>query len=237
MPVLPPSGFAEAAPHFHGHRERLRERVAEVGFEHLADYEMLEMLLFAVNRRSDTKAVAKALLARFGTLHAVLTAAEDELLVIRGVGAQTVNLLRIVHAAAVRLHRDEASRPPQQNMSSWKSVADYCRVAFGTDTREQFRVFFLNARNELIRDEVMSRGTVNHTPVYPREVMARALALSASAIILVHNHPSGDTTPSRADIDMTKQLVEVARAFDIQIHDHIIIGASASYSFRSHGLM
>jgi DNA repair protein RadC len=222
-------GFAEA-PHFHGHRERLRARFREAGAEALADYEMLELVLFRAIPRRDVKPIAKALLKRFGSFADVIAAPDLRLAEIEGVTEGVVTELKLVHAAAVRMGR---ARIVQKTvLSSWTAVIDYCRAAMAFAEREQFRVLYLDKKNALIADEVQGEGTVDHTPVYPREVVKRALELSATALVLVHNHPSGDPTPSRADIQMTQQIVDIAKPLGIAIHDHIIVGRDGHASFR-----
>jgi DNA repair protein RadC len=223
----------EEKPHYLGHRDRLRERFSSAGHNALPDYELLELLLFRLIPRSDTKPVAKALLARFGTLAEVLGAPEHLLQEVRGIGPAVALDLKIIAAAAHRMLRSDLKT--KQVLSSWMQVIDYCRAAMAFEEREQFRILFLDKKNALIADEVQQTGTVDHTPVYPREVVKRALDLSATAIILVHNHPSGDPTPSRADIDMTKEIVEAGKRLGIVVHDHIIIGRKGHASMK--GLM
>lgn len=196
----------------------------------LADYELLELLLFRLIPRSDTKPVAKALLTRFGTLAEVLGAPINLLQEVKGVGPSVALDLKVMAAAAQRMARGEISS--REVLSSWNQVLEYCRAAMAFETREQFRILFLDKKNVLIADEVQQTGTVDHTPVYPREVIRRALELSATAIILVHNHPSGDPTPSRADIDMTKTIVDTAKPLGISVHDHIIIGKKGFASMK-----
>lgn len=217
-------------PHYHGHRDRLRTRFAEGGADALGDYEFLELLLFRAIPRADTKEPAKALLKRFGSLAEVLGAPERLLSEVPGVGAAAARDLKIVAAAAQKMLKSELKG--RQVLASWSSVIDYCRSAMAFEPREQFRVLFLDKKNALIADEVQQTGTVDHTPVYPREVVRRALELSATAVILVHNHPSGDPTPSRADIDMTKTIVETARPMGITVHDHIVIGKNGHASLK-----
>jgi DNA repair protein RadC len=221
---------AEAPPHYHGHRERLRDRFREAGAAAVSDYELLELLLFRALPRRDVKPLAKALLETFGSFAEVITAPASRLADVKGMGEAATTELKIVHAAASRLLRDEVKKRPV--LSSWSAVLNYCRTAQAFADREQFRILFLDKRNQLIADEVQQTGTVDHTPVYPREVVKRALELSATAIVLVHNHPSGDATPSRADIDMTKQIVEVARNLGIEVHDHIIVGKHGHASLK-----
>ncbi|RUM18672.1 JAB domain-containing protein [Rhizobium phaseoli] len=216
--------------HYHGHRERLRDRFREQGDTALADYEILELLLFRLIPRRDTKPIAKALIERFGSLSGVFGAPAALLTEVKGVGENVALDLKLISTVAHRTLKSEIRS--KQVLSSWSSVIQYCHAAMAHETREQFRILFLDKRNVLIADEVQGRGTVDHTPVYPREVVKRALELSATAIILVHNHPSGDPTPSRADIDMTKVIIEAAKALDITIHDHIIIGKDGHVSLK-----
>jgi DNA repair protein RadC len=218
------------APHYHGHRDRLRARFREAGADALADYELLELILFRALPRRDVKPIAKALLKRFGSFAEVIATPPSLLGEIGGMGDAAIAELKIIHAAAQRLARGEVKRRPV--LSSWSSVLDYCRTAMAFAEREQFRVLFLDKRNQLIADEVQTAGTVDHTPVYPREVVKRALELSATALVLVHNHPSGDPTPSRADLQMTKQIVDVARPLGIEVHDHIIVGKEGHSSLK-----
>jgi len=217
-------------PHFHGHRERLKARFRDTGPESLADYELLELILFQALPRRDTKPIAKALLARFGSFSEVLAAPEAQLLEVPGVGEGAAHHLKVVKAAAQRFARDPIRERPL--LDSWKAVIDYCRAAMAYEAIEHFRILFLNKKNQLIADEVQQSGTVDHTPVYPREVVKRALELSATAIILVHNHPSGDPTPSSADIQMTKQVIDIAKPLGIAVHDHIVVGKTGHVSLR-----
>lgn len=224
-------GKTEPAPDYHGHRQRLRERFRKGGDDALPDYELLEMLLFRALPRRDTKSLAKQLLARFGSFAEVISAPEQRLKEIGGVGKSVVTELKIVRAAALRLMRSEVVQRPA--MSSSRQVLDYLLAAQRYEQCEQFRILFLDKRNRLIADEVQQRGTVDHTPVYVREVVKRALELSATAVILVHNHPSGDPTPSRADVDMTKLIVSTAAPLGIAVHDHIIVGREGYASLKS----
>jgi len=217
-----------------GHRERLRAR-ATISFDALPDYELLELILARGLPRGDVKPMAKALLARFGGLAGVLGAGLDELRGVKGVGPSTALDLKLVHEATVRMGRSEVRK--RTVISSWSALLAYTRIAMAHEAREQFRVLFLDKKNQLIADEVMNRGTVDHAPVYPREVMRLALELSASAVILVHNHPSGDPTPSAADIDMTRQVVEAGRPLKIAVHDHLVVGREGVASFKALGLM
>jgi DNA repair protein RadC len=218
------------APHYHGHRNRLRARFLEAGPDALADYELLELVLFRALPRGDVKPLAKALIAKFGSFAEVVSASSRRLAEIDGVGDATIAELKIVHAAANRLARGEVER--RTVLSSWASVLDYCRGVMAFADREQLRILFLDKRNQLIADEEQAKGTVDHTPVYPREVVRRALELSATAIVLVHNHPSGDPTPSHSDIQMTRQLAEVAKPLGIEVHDHIIVGRDGHASLK-----
>jgi DNA repair protein RadC len=217
-------------PHYLGHRDRLRERFTAGGGEVLADYELLELLLFRLIPRADTKPIAKALLSRFGTLAEVLGAPTALLCEVKGVGPAVALDLKVIAAAALRMARGEIRG--RELLSSWSQVIDYCRAAMAFEDREQFRILFLDKKNALIADEVQQTGTVDHTPVYPREVVRRALELSSTAVILVHNHPSGDPTPSRADIDMTRTIIETAKPLGIAVHDHIIIGKNGHVSMK-----
>jgi DNA repair protein RadC len=223
-------GLAEQAPHYHGHRERLRERFLGAGSDAVTDYEMLELVLFRALPRRDVKPLCKELIAKFGSFAEVLAAPRQRLAEIKGLGEAAITDLKIVQAAASRLARGQVKK--RTVLSSWSGVLDYCRTAMAFADKEQFRILFLDKRNQLIADEVQGTGTVDHTPVYPREVVKRALELSATAIILVHNHPSGDPTPSRADIQMTQAIVEVAKPLGISVHDHIIVGKEGHVSFK-----
>ncbi len=234
--VLPQQGSLLPAPDLRaGHRQRLKERFTSGGPEALPDYELLELVLFGAIPRRDTKDLAKRLLERFGSFAEVINAPPERLKEIKGVGDAAVTQLKLVRAAALRLMRDSIMQRPV--LGSWASVLEYCRAAMGFEAREQFRILFLDKKNRLIADEVQQQGTVDHTPVYIREVVKRALELSASAIILVHNHPSGDPTPSRADIDMTRQIVDAAKPLGIGVHDHIIVGRQGHASLKGLRLM
>src|SRR3984885_3940758 len=217
-------------PHYHGHRERLRARLLQAGPEALPDYELLEFLLFAANPRGDTKPLAKALLKRFGGLAAVLGAAPESLAQVPGMGDASAAQLLAVRAAGLRLLRAEVAERPV--IGSWQKLLDYCTAAAGFAESEEFRLLFLDRKNALIADERQQRGTVDHVPVYPREVVKRALDLGASAIILVHNHPSGDPTPSHADVQMTQQIIAVAQPLGISVHDHIVVGKEGHASLK-----
>lgn len=227
--------YGQAQPHYHGHRERLRQRLLESGGASLADYEVLELLLFGAKPRADVKPLAKALLTRFGSLPAVIGADQYALEQISGMGPAAIAALKIVQECAARMAREEVLDRPV--IASWDRLLAYCRIVMAQEKVEQFRVLFLDRKNKLIADETQQRGTVDHTPVYPREVVKRALELGATGVILVHNHPSGDPTPSRADIEMTKELSEAMHRLGIQIHDHVIIASSGNVSFKSLGLL
>ncbi len=229
-------GFKDSAkPHYFGHRERLRKRFRDGGPDALPDYELLELVLFRAMPRRDTKPLAKAILARFGTFAEAMNAPEELLLEVPDVGATAVAEIRLIRAASLRLMQGEVFKRPV--LSSWKEVLDYCRAVMGFEAKEQFRILFLDKRNQMIADEVQQEGTVDHTPVYVREVVKRALELSATAIVLVHNHPSGDPTPSRADIEMTKEIVAAAKPLGVVVHDHIVVGKQGHASFRGLGLI
>ncbi len=222
-------------PHYHGHRQRLRERFLKGGAEALADYELLELVLFQAIPRGDVKPVAKALLERFGGFAAVIGAEPNALGQVPGIGEAAIVALKAVRAAALRMSFEEVQERPV--IASWDKLLAYCRAALAHEKTEQFRVLFLDQKNGLIADEVQQTGTVDHTPVYPREVVKRALELGASAIIMVHNHPSGDPTPSEADIEMTEEVERAAAALGVALHDHVVIGKKGHASMRSLGLI
>jgi len=217
------------------HRARLRDRFLNGGADAMPDYELLEMVLFRANARTDMKPLARALLDRFGSFNNVITAPESELLKIPKLGRAIVAELKLIEAAAQRLMRSRVINRPV--LSSWQALLDYCQTAMAHRDTEQFRILFLDRKNTLIADEPQAKGTVDHVPVYPREVVKRALELNASALILVHNHPSGDPTPSQPDIDMTAQVVAAADALGLTVHDHLIIGKSCEFSFRANDLI
>lgn len=214
-----------------GHRERLRERFVEGGAQALPDYELLEMVLFRAIKRGDTKPIAKALMARFGTFAEVISAEPLRLMEVKGVGPAVATELKLIQAAALRLTRGQVLQRPL--LASWNAIIEYCRAAMAFNEVESFRLLFVDKRNQLIADEVQQTGTVDHTPVYVRQVIKRALELSATAIIMVHNHPSGDPTPSLADIDMTKKIIAAGLATGILVQDHIIIGRKGNVSLRN----
>ena len=234
-PQLWPEPAARARPHYSGHRERLRDRAAAGGLGALPDYELLELVLFRSVPRGDVKPLAKQLLARFGSVSGVLGAAPEALRTVKGVGEAVALDLKLLHEAALRMGREQVARRPV--ISSWSALLAYVKTALAHEAREQFRVLFLDKKNQLIADEVMNRGTVDHAPVYPREVARRALELSASALILLHNHPSGDPTPSSADVEMTRQVIAAARALGIAVHDHLVVGRDGVTSLKALGLM
>ncbi|ABA03602.1 DNA repair protein RadC [Nitrobacter winogradskyi Nb-255] len=229
-----PSGFAEA-PHYHGHRERLRERFRDAGPDALSDYELLEMVLFRALPRRDVKPLAKSLIGRFGSFAEVVHAPDARLREISGLGEAAIIEIKLIAATASRVAKGQLKQ--RTVLSSWTAVIDYCRTSMAFADKEQFRILFLDKRNQLIADEVQQVGTIDHTPVYPREVVKRALELSATAIIMVHNHPSGDPTPSQADIQMTKSIVDISSPLGISVHDHIIVGKNGHSSLKGLRLM
>lgn len=223
-----------------GHRERLRARFMTHGGEVMSDEELLEMVLFAVSLRKDVKPLAKLLLRNFGDLAAVLNAPAEKLrgLKAEGVGLTSDNAVAVVKlAGAVGLRMLKRDMQKETVLSSWDALVNYCQAAMADEPVEQFRIVFLNRRNAVIADEVQQRGTVDHTPVYPREIMRRAIELGAVSVVLVHNHPSGDPTPSRADIDMTRDIIRAAQAVGVTVHDHLVIGRGRHVSFKARGLM
>ncbi|MGB0719932.1 MAG: RadC family protein [Bdellovibrionales bacterium] len=222
-------------PHYGGHRARLRERFLKGGADSLADYELLELLLFMAIPRRDVKPLAKALLAQFGSLQALMAATPHELMRINGVSENTAAALKAVHATAARMMKQDIQSKPLLN--NWSRMMDYCYATMAHEKKEHFRVLFMNKKNELLADEIQSSGTVDHTPAYPREIVKRALELGATAMVLMHNHPSGDPKPSQADVDMTRQIIHAAAPLNIIIHDHIIISKNGYTSFKNQGLM
>lgn len=221
-------------PHYLGHRERLRERFLTGGSDGLPDYELLELVLFAGIPRKDVKALAKRLIEKLGDFGEVIAAPKERLIEL-GLSEGSVAQLKIIEAAAQRLARTRVLKRPA--ISSWTALLDYCATTMARESREEFRVLFLDRKNFLIGDEVQTTGTIDHTPVYPREIVKRALELGASALILVHNHPSGDPSPSRADIAMTAEVVAAAKALKIDVHDHLVIGRNGHASFKTLGLI
>ncbi|MFA5950839.1 MAG: DNA repair protein RadC [Hyphomicrobium sp.] len=225
------SFFESALPLHSGHRERLRDRFRRGGADALPDYELLELVLFRAIPRRDTKDLAKRLIARFGSFAEVVNAPEARLKEIQGAGDSVITELKLIRAATLRIMKGEITSGTL--LSSWSQVLDYLRAAQGFEQREQFRILFLDKKNRLLADEVQGQGTVDHTPVYVREVVKRALELAATAIILVHNHPSGDPTPSRADIDMTRMIMDAGKPLGVLVHDHIIVGRNAHASLKA----
>ena len=225
-----PEDQSTETPHYHGHRERLRERFYGAGPEALSDYELLEMALFPALPRRDTKPLAKALLKTFGSFAEVIHAPVARLREVEGIGEASINQIKLLAAAASRVAKGEIKR--KIALSSWNDVIEYCRSGMAFADKEQFRLLFLDKRNQLIADEIQQTGTIDHTPVYPREVIKRALELSATALILVHNHPSGDPSPSQADIQMTKAIIDIAKPLGIAVHDHIIVAKQGHASMK-----
>lgn len=230
-----PAKTTEEKPHYHGHRDRLRQRFLTGGPEALADYEMLELLLFMAIPRRDIKPLAKTLLTRFGNLSGVINAPITELEKVDGLSENSITALKVVQAASHRALKQEIMQKPILN--NWARLLEYCGATMAHEQREHFRILFLNKKNELIADEIQGSGTVDHTPAYPREIMKRALELGATALILVHNHPSGDPKPSTADIEMTNMIVAAANPFSIVIHDHLIVSKNGTSSFKTMGLL
>ena len=220
----------DEAEHYHGHRERLRNRFREAGAEALADYELLELLLFRAIPRRDVKPLAKALIARFGSFAETIAAPLVRLVEVEGMSAGAATEFKIVEAAAQRLVKGKIKK--RASMGSWSEVIEYCRSAMAFADKEDFRILYLDKKNGLIADEARGVGTVDHTPVYPREVIKRALELSASAIILVHNHPSGDPTPSTQDVKTTLDIIAIAKPLGVSVHDHIIVGRQGHASLK-----
>lgn len=221
-------------PHYTGHRDRLRERFLGAP-DAMPDYEVLELLLFMAIPRRDVKPIAKTLIARFGNLAGVMNASLAELEGVDGISENTATAIKTIREAGLRLLKADVLKRPLLN--SWQRLLDYLQASMAHEKKEHFRLLFLNKKNELIADEIQQSGTVDHTPAYPREIMKRALECGATAIILVHNHPSGDSSPSKADIDMTKQICAAAAPFGIVIHDHLIVSRGGIASFKSLGLM
>jgi DNA repair protein RadC len=223
-------GAASDAPHYLGHRERLRERLREAGDEAVADYELLELVLFRAIPRRDVKPLAKALINRFGSFAEAIAARPERLAEIDGMSAAAIAEFRLIAAAAKRFAKGAAKK--RLPIGSWSELIDYCRTAMAFADREEFRILFLDKRNGLIADEAQGVGTVDHTPVYPREVVRRALELAASAIVLVHNHPSGDPSPSPADVKMTLDIIAMGAPLGVTVHDHLIVGRQGHASLK-----
>lgn len=221
--------------HNSGHRKRLKERFLQSKKGSLPDYEILEIILFSASPRADVKPLAKTLIADFGSFAKVLNASQSELEKVRGVNESAIAHIKTVQEAAERLLKADVQEKPI--LQSWKALLDYCRASMGHLNKEQFRILYLNNKNRLIADELQEVGTVDQTPVYPREVVKRSLELQASAIILIHNHPSGDTTPSKADITLTRHIHQAVELVGIKLHDHVIVSANQHYSFKSNGIV
>ncbi len=234
LPLDPPAP-SSTPPGASGHRERLRARALAGGLEALPDYELLELHLYRSIPRQDTKAIAKALLTRFGTLGAVLSAPITDLRTVKGVGESVALDLKLMHEGAKRIGREPIRR--RTVIASWTALLDYVRVNIQHEPREQFRVLFLDKKNQLIADEVMNHGTVDHAPVYPREIVRRAIELSATAVILAHNHPSGDPEPSRADIAMTHEVIRAGKVLNVIVHDHLVVGRQGVVSLAQRGVL
>ena len=233
LPVTLPTGRTPS--YMADHRKRLRTRFMEGGAAALPDYEMLELVLFRAIPRQDVKPLAHLLMAEFGDFNRVISAPPERLRALKGVGEAVICELKIIEAAAQRLARAKVLN--RQVISSWDALLDYCHTTMAHRETEQFRVLYLDRKNVLIADEEQAKGTVDHVPVYPREVAKRALELNASALILVHNHPSGDPTPSQSDIDMTAQIDAACQARSLTLHDHLIVGKSRELSFKSEGYL
>ncbi len=222
-------------PHYHGHRQRLKEKFLACNGEGMAEYELLELLLFTALPRSDVKPLAKKLLAEFGNFAGVLRADIKELQRVKGAGQAVQFSAKIVQAAALKLlEQDIMAKPIVRN---WQNVVDYCRARMGFEDVEQFRILFLDSKNSIIADELQQVGTINHTSIYPREVLKRSLALSATSVIMLHNHPSGDPTPSQADVDVTRQVEKALETVQIRLHDHLIVTRSDHVSLKALGLL
>ncbi len=221
-------------PHYHGHRDRLRAKLLERGVDSLADYELLELMLFLVIPRRDVKPLAKELITHFGSFHSVFYASTDSLRAY-GLSENVIAGLKTIHASSLKILQQDVINLPVLN--NWDKLLNYLRADMGHETQEHFRLLFLNKKNELMHDEIQQRGTVDHTPAYPREIIKRALELHATALILVHNHPSGDPKPSKADMDLTRVICEAAKLVGITVHDHVIISRTTIFSFKSQGLL
>lgn len=226
---------AKKAPHFHAHRKRLVDKFDRRGAEAFDDYELLELLLFRTLPRIDTKPIAKDLIQRFGNLAEVVAAPVGQLNEVNGVGPATARDLKLLHQVSVRVGQKSVLNRPV--LSSWSALLDYCRSAMQFETKEQFRVLFLDKKNCLMADEIVAKGTVDRAPVYPREIVRRALHHEATAVILVHNHPSGDPPPSPQDINLTETIVETLSGIDVVVHDHLIVGRQDVASFKLLGLI
>lgn len=217
-----------------GHRDRLRERFLKAGSDAFSDHELLELMLFGVILRRDVKPIAKALLARFGSLNNLIGAPIAEIMQVKGIGESAAIHIKSLHAILLRAGQQELENKPIMN--SWSALLSYLKLSLANETREQFRVLFLNNKLKLISDEMMGDGTIDHAPVYPREIARRALELAASSVILVHNHPSGDPKPSGNDISMTRKIIQSLQSIEVEVHDHIIVGSQGSVSMKAIGL-
>ena len=226
---------AKPEAHYQDHRKRLRQRFLKDFGANMADYELLELLLCSAIPRRDVKPLAKELLKAYGSIGTILAAPIEQLQSYPLLGEQAAVLIRLVRELSLRQLKHEAQSATI--LSSWQAVLDYCYMAMANEPVEQLRLLFLNNRNKLIADEVSHRGTVNHTPVYPREVAKRALELGATALIMVHNHPSGDATPSNEDIEMTRHIKQALKHLDIALHDHLIVAGKHHSSMKALGLL
>ena len=235
MASTQPEADAEKTPDAAGHRARLRQRLLDGGAEALADYEVLEYLLFAARPRGDTKPTAKALIARFGSLAGVLNADHHALAEVEGMGEVSAAALKAVALAARRMARGEVTHKPV--LSSWQALLDYLTIDMAHLTVERVRVLYLDTRNRLILDYQAQEGTIDEAAIHPREVVKKALEVGASAMILVHNHPSGNPEPSRADIQITQRIAEAGRLLGITVHDHVIVGREGHVSLKAKGLI
>ncbi|MFK7840244.1 MAG: DNA repair protein RadC [Bdellovibrionales bacterium] len=233
--LLPEQKAQKDEPHYKGHRQRLRERFVNGGSDALQDYELLELLLFMAIPRRDVKPLAKDLLKTFNTLSELMAASIPELTRVNGISENTAIAIKSIEAIANSMIKKDLEGKPVLN--SWTRLMDYCYATMAHEKKEHFRILFLNKKNELIADEIQGSGTVDHTPAYPREIMKRSLELGATALILMHNHPSGDPKPSQADIDMTQQIMRAAEPFNIKIHDHIIMSRNGYNSMKNNSLM
>ena len=231
---MPENAAKLPKPHYTGHRNRLRQRFLSNGVDALQPYELLELILFMAVARRDVKPMAKDLIARFGSLAGVLRAGESALAQ-AGLTEASIAAIKVIEAASIELVKQDVHKKPV--LGSWTRLLDYIQAAMGHQPVEQFRLLFLNKKNELIADEVQHTGTIDHTPAYPREIMKRALELSATANIMVHNHPSGDPTPSQADIDLTRTVITAGTPFHIVVHDHLIVSRKGIASLRQLGLI
>ncbi|MHA1539769.1 MAG: RadC family protein [Alphaproteobacteria bacterium] len=218
-----------------GHRQRLRERFMKGGADAVADYELLELILFLTNPRKDMKPLAKELLNHFGSFNKIVTASPTELQKIKGIGETATATFKIIQAAAIKLSQEKIMN--QHIFSSWKEIISYCRTSMAHSQVEQFRLIFLDAKNKLIKDEVQQEGTINETAIYPREIIKRALEVGAMGVVMVHNHPSGDPTPSKADIKMTKKVASIGAELGVTLHDHIVIATTGYFSFKENVLL